>query len=427
VNITGATNPSYTTPPTTLADDGSHFAATVTNSGASVTSNNATQTVNPPPTRSSSIIKTYGRLVVPTTGIYWGAEDEGNSFTGGNGIETVLGRTMSIRRAHYNWNNGPAAMPTLFEINNAAHTNPHIIVMVGEHDGLNFPVKFIAPHNGFGHWSSINTTTTAFGTGIDRITNGEWDTQFTAQAIGLKGLPGPVIYNLFYEFNGDHSDQTAEAQGAHSDVLWTRGTGETAYVNAYRHIRTLFDAAGASIDHGGNVIFVWTFQHFNSNGYFQNYYPGDAYVDFIGIDLYRSTVADGMNNPNPSTGTGDRLSYNFANGTQAGSSAVGRGTTAMPIMVCEAGYDNGVAYPDQGTGADGLNYYKDSDPAIQSKLLDDLQNYYPDVVAYVTWNCLNDDEDREGTHYDAVNQSAESLSRYQVFANDPYCDLFYAP
>src|SRR5438477_387161 len=50
VNITGATNPSYTTPPTTLADDGSHFAATVTNSAGSVTSNNATLTVNPPPT-----------------------------------------------------------------------------------------------------------------------------------------------------------------------------------------------------------------------------------------------------------------------------------------------------------------------------------------------------------------------------------------
>src|SRR6266571_4888185 len=59
VNITGATQASYTTPPTTLADNGSHFAATVTNSAGSVTSNNATLTVNPPPTRSSSIIKTY--------------------------------------------------------------------------------------------------------------------------------------------------------------------------------------------------------------------------------------------------------------------------------------------------------------------------------------------------------------------------------
>jgi regulator of replication initiation timing len=41
VDITGATNPSYTTPPTTAADNGSYFAVTVTNNAGSVTSNNA--------------------------------------------------------------------------------------------------------------------------------------------------------------------------------------------------------------------------------------------------------------------------------------------------------------------------------------------------------------------------------------------------
>src|SRR4029453_13450101 len=49
VNITGATQASYTTPPTTLTDDGSLFAATVTNSAGSVTSNNATLTVQTKP------------------------------------------------------------------------------------------------------------------------------------------------------------------------------------------------------------------------------------------------------------------------------------------------------------------------------------------------------------------------------------------
>jgi len=44
-NITGATKRSYTTPPTTLADNGALFAVTVINSAGSVTSNNATLTV----------------------------------------------------------------------------------------------------------------------------------------------------------------------------------------------------------------------------------------------------------------------------------------------------------------------------------------------------------------------------------------------
>jgi hypothetical protein len=46
VNITGATNFSYTTPATTAADNGSLFSVVVSNTAGSVTSNNATLTVN---------------------------------------------------------------------------------------------------------------------------------------------------------------------------------------------------------------------------------------------------------------------------------------------------------------------------------------------------------------------------------------------
>jgi len=45
-NITGATKASYTTPSTTTADNGALFSVVVTNSIGSVTSNNATLTVN---------------------------------------------------------------------------------------------------------------------------------------------------------------------------------------------------------------------------------------------------------------------------------------------------------------------------------------------------------------------------------------------
>jgi hypothetical protein len=45
INITGATKASYTTPPTTAADNGSVFAVTVSNVAGSVTSNNAILTV----------------------------------------------------------------------------------------------------------------------------------------------------------------------------------------------------------------------------------------------------------------------------------------------------------------------------------------------------------------------------------------------
>jgi hypothetical protein len=44
-NIAGANSALYTTPPVTQADNGSVFAVVVSNSGGSVTSNNATLTV----------------------------------------------------------------------------------------------------------------------------------------------------------------------------------------------------------------------------------------------------------------------------------------------------------------------------------------------------------------------------------------------
>ena len=49
-NIPGATNSSYTTPPTVAADNGSLFSVVVSNGAGSVTSNNATLTVTTPPT-----------------------------------------------------------------------------------------------------------------------------------------------------------------------------------------------------------------------------------------------------------------------------------------------------------------------------------------------------------------------------------------
>lgn len=45
-SMIGATQPSYTTPPTSLADNGTLFAVTASSRAGSVTSNNATLTVD---------------------------------------------------------------------------------------------------------------------------------------------------------------------------------------------------------------------------------------------------------------------------------------------------------------------------------------------------------------------------------------------
>jgi len=76
VNISGATNASYTTPATTTADNGALFAVVVSNVAGSVTSNNATLTVNstiPPSITTQPADKTVragqtAKFTVTTTG-----------------------------------------------------------------------------------------------------------------------------------------------------------------------------------------------------------------------------------------------------------------------------------------------------------------------------------------------------------------------
>jgi outer membrane protein assembly factor BamB len=66
--ISGATSASYTTPPVTMADNGSTFQVVVSNSAGSVTSNAATLTVNaatPPPATSADVV-TYHNDIART-------------------------------------------------------------------------------------------------------------------------------------------------------------------------------------------------------------------------------------------------------------------------------------------------------------------------------------------------------------------------
>lgn len=355
--------------------------------------------------RSSAIIKNYGGLVIPASGIYVGAEDADSdrNFTGSKGIETQTGRRMAIRRQHYAWN---TAYPTAFERNNIALTNPKVIPMVCQAGYGNFPVKSTGP------WGSSNTASVNGHTGMDRITAGEFDSFLSSCASGLLALNVPILYNLFFEYNGQHNNYYAGAQGG------TGGAGETVFVNAWRHIWNLFDAVGATINNpGGNVIFVWCAQGPTSAGNYKDYYAGDQYVDMVGLDLYRATFASRATNPGAyNGGTGSQDYYLFAQSHN------------KPFIICEGGLRDGQSIPDvSSAGGDGRNYDKDGNGGTNggsaiNKLLADLKSH-PDCVAYVHWNELGDTSLSGTGNY--IDTSSAALNQYRAFYNDPYCGLFY--
>lgn len=113
--------------------------------------------------------------------------------------------------------------------------------------------------------------------GIDfhDIVSGSLDATIKARAAGAKQLAAPFFLDFAAEMNGDEG--------------WS-GNDAPLYVDAYRHIHDLFAAAGAT-----NVVWAWcpnVTDVDNTNRHTLDYYPGDAYVDWTGVDGYNWGGAD---------------------------------------------------------------------------------------------------------------------------------------
>jgi hypothetical protein len=108
------------------------------------------------------------------------------------------------------------------------------------------------------------------------IAAGKEDAMLRADAESYKSYGGPVFLRWFWEMN---LPQT----GNHSTCLGTgtRAKQDAAYVAAWRHIWTIFHDAGAT-----NVAFVWAPSDADKAPAPTPFYPGNAYVDWIGADLY---------------------------------------------------------------------------------------------------------------------------------------------
>jgi hypothetical protein len=333
-------------------------------------------------TRDPAIIGSYGGFVVPATGCWFGADDTTRGFTKANGIETELGRRMAIRNRRYGW---LATCPSPQATADAALTNPRVVVMCSFGQPSTFPCKTA------GWQGNEDLSTTSFGKGIDRITNGEFDFYWRGVATRLNAIGGPVIVRLWQEPNGQHNPYWAGWQGG------VGSGGEQAYINAWRHVRSVFAEAGATIDQGGHCVFVFCAQRRSTVGTWQPYYPGNDVVDFVACDLYRDTLADSAMNP---ARNWDTLSFAIAN--------------HKPYMVSESGFVQG-----QKITAGKTAYDKDGSKTGNSLILNTYQSVIaqPQVVAYLPWNNIGPN----GNAF--VDTSAKSLAQYKQWANDPYYGL----
>lgn len=102
---------------------------------------------------------------------------------------------------------------------------------------------------------------------LTAIASGQYDSTITSWAQKLKSYGHVIFIRWAPEMNGSWNP-------------W--GQQPSAYIAAWRHIHNIFVSNGAT-----NVRWVWCPNtQWNSTTAFTQYYPGDSYVDWVGLDSY---------------------------------------------------------------------------------------------------------------------------------------------
>lgn len=205
-----------------------------------------------------------------------------------------------------------------------------------------------------------------FGVNFDDIVSGALDGTIAARAdeAARNGQ------KFFLDFAAEMNEE--EGWGGHDPAK---------YVAAWRHIHDIFIAHGAT-----NVVWAWCPNVTDSDGAppAMDYYPGDGYVDWVGVDGYNWGTSD------PS------FTWQSFNDVFAGIYPQLAGT-GKPIIIGETASDE--------VGGSKAQWIDDVVPT--------LQNNFPQIKAVVWF-----DIDKE-RHWQ-INSSPESLAAYQRMAQDPY-------
>jgi len=101
--------------------------------------------------------------------------------------------------------------------------------------------------------------------GMGDVAKGSYDDYIRQWAEDAKSTGRPIYIRLGHEMN----DPYRYPWGPHNNSA-------KSFVAAWRHVHNLFVATGAT-----NVIWIWS-PH-PAYGYFDFFYPGDEYVDFVGV------------------------------------------------------------------------------------------------------------------------------------------------
>jgi hypothetical protein len=138
---------------------------------------------------------------------------------------------------------------------------------------------------------------------LNKTNKGEYDPIIRQFSTWAKTIDRPVYLRIGYEFDGEHNQMKP-----------------VDYVKAYRRIVDIIRSEGAN-----NIAFVWhSYAAPTYKGYpLSTWYPGDDYVDWVGISLFGHMYSSDLNKEVEEV-------FNFAKKHK------------KPVMVAEASPVNGI-------------------------------------------------------------------------------------
>jgi hypothetical protein len=204
----------------------------------------------PPDVRRGAVLPALlAAKLAPRSGLLFGAYVNPDNVWRGNddafakveAFESLLGRSVAIDLHYYDWTD---VFPTGLEEWDIAHRRVPLV-----------------------SWHGAN---------LDAINSGGFDSMVEQRALQIKELGAPVFLRWGWEMNGNWY--------AHAGAL-NMPHGAAKFVAAWRRIHRIFSSLGAT-----NVVWVWCPNAVSvpneAGNSWRSYYPGDAYVDWVGIDGY---------------------------------------------------------------------------------------------------------------------------------------------
>jgi Glycosyl hydrolase family 26 len=147
---------------------------------------------------------------------------------------------------------------------------------------------------------------------LSHIINGDYDRYIRSWADGVKSLPYTIAIRFAHEMNGNW----------YPWGVFTNGNSIGEYVTAWRHVHDIFTQLGVK-----NVIWVWSPNIiYDDVTNLAELYPGNKYVDWIGLSGYY--------------GTPGMLRYKSFNATFGKTIAQLRKFTDKPLVITETGATN---------------------------------------------------------------------------------------